>query len=140
MADRARLTVMLCAGGAAVMLAAAFASKPLYDTFCRVTGFGGETRRADTGADRMLDRTVTVRFDANIARGLPVEFEPGQGAQTAQVGGNNLAHYRITNLSSRPISTVATYNVSPHKAGPYFSKLECFCFQDLTLAPGESPS
>lgn len=136
-ADRNRMTVMLTAGAAVVMLGVAFAAKPLYDTFCRVTGFGGTTRVAEAAGGEVLDRTVQVRFDANIAGGLPFDFEPMQTSATVRVGETGLAFYRLVNTSDRPVSALATYNVTPHKAGPYFTKLECFCFEDTVYAPGE---
>jgi len=120
------------------MLAAAFASKPLYDSFCRVTGFGGTIQRADVAASEILDRTITVRFDANVARGVPVEFAAEQISQTLQVGETGLAYYRATNISDSPVAITATFNVTPFKSGPYFRKLECFCFTEQTLAPGET--
>jgi len=123
---------------AVTMLAAAFASKPLYDSFCRVTGFGGTIQRADTGAAEILDRTITVRFDANVARGVPVEFVPEQTSQTLQVGATGMAYYRATNLSDAPVAITATFNVTPFKTGPYFRKLECFCFTEQILDPGET--
>ena len=135
---QARLTVLLCAGAASAMLGLAFASKPLYDAFCRVTGFGGTTQRSDVGADAELDRVVTVRFDATTNPALPLVFEPLETAVDLTVGRNALAFYRVTNTSDRPVRAIATYNVTPHKAGPYFVKMECFCFQDQTFAPGAS--
>jgi cytochrome c oxidase assembly protein subunit 11 len=131
-------TALALSAIAATMLAGAFASKPLYDAFCRATGFGGETQRADAGAVDILDRTVTVLFDANVAQELPIEFAPVQRSQTLRLGENGLAFFRATNLTDRELSVVATFNVTPFKAGPYFNKIECFCFTDQTLGPGES--
>lgn len=129
-------TAMAAAGGALVMLTVAFAAKPLYDTFCRVTGFGGTTQRADVGADRVADHAVTVRFDATVNGDLPIAFEPVSAPQTHNAGENGLAFFRFENLSDQPVRAVATYNVTPHKAGPYFTKLECFCFDEQEYAPG----
>lgn len=119
------------------MTGMAFAAVPLYRAFCQLTGFGGTTQIAAAAPDRVLDRTIEVRFDANIAPDLPVEFAPKQRSETLRIGETGLAFYRVRNLSDRPVVARATYNVSPHVAGPYFAKLECFCFQDRTLAPGE---
>ncbi len=136
--DNLRRTALYAGAAACVMLGVAFAAKPLYDTFCRVTGFGGTTRRADVGAERVVAAPITIRFDANQARGLPLDFKPLQTEQVVNPGANGLAFYEVTNTSSAPITVVATYNVTPHKAGPYFNKLECFCFTDTTFAPGET--
>lgn len=132
-----RLLVTL--GSVAVaMLGAAYASVPLYNLFCQVTGYGGTTQVAETASSVVLERTVDVRFDASMERGLPWTFEPMQSSMTVQVGETALAFYRATNNSSVPITGMATYNVTPYKAAPYFSKLECFCFTEQTLRPGES--
>jgi cytochrome c oxidase assembly protein subunit 11 len=120
-----------------VMLGLSFAAAPLYKTFCKLTGWGGETQVAKAAAREILDRTVEVRFDANTGSGAPFEFKPDQTALKLRVGETGLAFYRLKNLSDRPISAVATYNVTPHKAGYYFQKLQCFCFAPRTYAPGE---
>lgn len=120
------------------MFGAAFASVPLYELFCQVTGYGGTTQIATKAADRVDDRQVKVRFDANIAPGVPWSFTPEKPEVSLRLGENGLAFYKVTNTSDKPVTAVATYNVTPHKAGPYFQKLECFCFQDRTLQPGES--
>ena len=120
------------------MVGAAYAAVPLYDLFCQVTGYGGTTQVASQDADHILDRTVEVRFDASQERGLPWTFEPMQSSLTVQVGETSLAFYRATNNSDHPVTGMATYNVTPFKAAPYFSKLECFCFTEQTLQPGES--
>lgn len=124
--------------GAVVMVGAAFAAVPLYDLFCRVTGYGGTTQVAMGEAGAVLDREVTVYFDANTARGMPWEFEPLQRSMTVNVGESGLAYYRATNTSDVPVTGVASYNVAPFKAATYFSKIECFCFTEQTLMPGES--
>jgi cytochrome c oxidase assembly protein subunit 11 len=131
-------TSLILAGVAAGMLGLAFASKPLYDAFCRATGYGGTTQRAETGADVVLDRAVTVRFDANVSPNLGVEFEPAQRLETVRLGENGIAFYRMTNVTAEPVSVIATFNVTPFKAGSYFRKIECFCFKEQHLAPGES--
>ncbi len=135
-----RLVAAVCAGAATAMLGLAFASEPLYRTFCQVTGFGGTTQRAEVADDdvTVLDREVTVRFDANVAPGVPLEFAPAERSTRVHVGANSLAFYSITNTSDRPLDIVATYNVAPHRAGPYFVKLECFCFNETRVAPGET--
>ncbi len=129
---------LACSVAAFAMLGLAFASKPLYDTFCRVTGFGGETRVASDAAPVTLAREVSVRFDSNVEPGLPFRFEPVEVARPLRLGESALAFYRVTNLSDQTVRAVATYNVTPHKAGPYFAKLECFCFQEQDFAPGET--
>ena len=131
-------TVATCAAAVLSMGAMAYASVPLYDLFCRVTGYGGTTQIAQYEPGRVLDREITVRFDASNARGFPWSFEPVEREMTLKVGETALAFYRATNNTDRPVTGVASYNVSPFKAAPYFSKLECFCFTDQTLQPGES--
>jgi cytochrome c oxidase assembly protein subunit 11 len=130
--------LLACAGAAVFMLGMSYAAVPLYDLFCRVTGFGGTTQVASYEADEILDRIVTVTFDANVNRDLPWRFEPLQRRQTVRIGETGLAFYRVTNQSDRAITGVATYNVTPQKAGVYFNKIECFCFIEQTLQPGES--
>jgi len=120
------------------MLGLGFAAKPLYDTFCRVTGYGGTTQRAQTVSTRVLDQEVIVRFDANVAADAPLRFAPRQGAQRLRIGETGLAFYEVTNLSDAPVKAIAAYNVAPFKAGGFFQKLECFCFQEQTFAPGET--
>lgn len=134
---RMALTAAIAVGAVAGMTGLALSAAPLYDAFCRVTGYGGTTQSAEAAPARMLDRRVLVRFDSNIDPGLPVEFGPSQRTQTLRIGETGLAFYRVRNLSDEPIVARATYNVTPHVAGQYFAKLECFCFQDRTLAPGE---
>ncbi len=123
--------------GALAMLGLAFASKPLYDTFCRVTGFGGTTQVAESAASRVLDRTVSVSFDANV-NSAPLEFRPSQRAIEVKLGQNALAYYEVTNTSDHPVQAIASYNVTPYKSGLYFNKLECFCFDVQTYMPGET--
>ncbi len=123
----------------AAMLGLAFASKPLYDTFCRVTGFGGTTRIATEMPDAVLDRAVEVRFDANVS-GAPVRFRPQQVSQAVHLGEHKLAFYEVTNDGTEPVSMIASFNVTPHKAGAYFNKLSCFCFEERVIGPGETRS
>lgn len=120
------------------MLGAAYASVPLYQLFCQVTGYGGTTRIATAAASEVLARKIKVRFDANVAPNVPWTFTAEKPEVELGLGENGLAFYKVKNDSDKAITAVATYNVTPHKVGPYFQKLECFCFQDRTLQPGES--
>lgn len=123
--------------GALFMLALGFASKPLYDTFCRVTGYGGTTRVAEAAPSEVLDRTVTVRFDANTS-GTPVLFRSMEAKMEARLGEHGLAFYEVTNPSDFDVSLMASYNVTPHKAGRFFNKIECFCFEERIIKAGET--
>lgn len=120
-----------------VMTGLAASAVPLYDAFCRMTGYGGTTREASAAPTQILDRRMQVRFDANIAPDLPIAFAPRQVSENVRIGETGLAFYTVRNLSDEPIVARATYNVTPHTAGQYFAKLECFCFQDRLIAPGE---
>jgi cytochrome c oxidase assembly protein subunit 11 len=124
--------------GVAAMVGLAYASVPLYELFCKVTGFAGTPQVASAAPGRVLDRSVTVRFDANRDGNLPWKFEPLQREVTAKLGEEKLVFYRATNLSQRPIVGTATYNVTPDIAGPWFNKIQCFCFTEQLLMPGES--
>lgn len=126
---------LICGAAFFGMVGAAFGSVPLYRAFCQVTGFDGATRRADAAADKVLDKTLTVRFDANV-RGLPFAFSAEQPAQQVRIGETKLAFFKVTNNSDKPITARAIYNVAPQQAGPYFQKLQCFCFEDQTIAAG----
>lgn len=119
------------------MLGLGFAADPLYDTFCKVTGFGGTTRIATAAPEKMIDQAVTVRFDANVAD-TPLQFRPLQTEQDLNLGQHGLAFYEVTNPTDQEIRVIASYNVTPHYAGPYFNKLECFCFEERVIAPGET--
>ena len=134
--DNRRLA-MACLFVVAGMVGAAYASVPLYDLFCRVTGFGGTTNVAQSSSEIILSRQMTVRFDANVAGGLPWKFSPVQAAQTLKIGETAQAVYRAENLSDQPIVASSTYNVTPQKSGSFFAKLQCFCFTEQVLAPGE---
>jgi cytochrome c oxidase assembly protein subunit 11 len=123
--------------GACMMLGAAYAAVPLYRLFCQMTGYGGTTQRAVVEADRVLANTVRVRFDANV-NGLPWEFQPDQRVITVQLGQTTQVSYTARNLSNQPTSGTATFNVTPDVAGAYFNKLQCFCFSEQSLKPGES--
>jgi cytochrome c oxidase assembly protein subunit 11 len=119
------------------MIGMAYAAVPLYTLFCQVTGYGGTTQRVEQYSDRVLDRTITVRFDANTS-GLPWDFKPVARDMTIKIGETAQAHYTAANLTDRPHSGRATFNVAPEMAGAYFNKVECFCFTDTTLKPGET--
>lgn len=119
------------------MGALAWASVPLYDWFCRVTGFGGTTNVADAGSVEIVDRTIKVRFDASLERGMPWEFKPMQLEVELRLGEEGLAFYEAYNPTDRPIAGTASYNVAPYGAGLYFSKIACFCFEEQILMPGE---
>ncbi len=134
-----RKTLFTLIGIGLAMLALGFASKPLYDTFCKVTGYGGTTRTADENLSEILDRKVTVSFDSNV-KDLPWDFEPEQRKMTVQLGQSGLAYYKVKNRSNRPIVGTATFNVTPIKAAPYFIKTECFCFTEQLIQPGEEMS
>ena len=120
----------------AAMVGLAFASVPLYRLFCQVTGFGGTTQAADS-APGAVARMIAVRFDANTAPALPWVFEPVDTQRRVAIGARNIALYTARNLSDRPVTGTATFNVTPSQAGQYFSKIQCFCFNEQTLAPGE---
>jgi len=128
---------LICAGVFIAMVGAAFASVPLYRAFCQATGFNGAVRRGAAASSQVSSRTVVVRFDTNV-RNLPWRFEPVQASQTVHLGEAKLAFFRATNTGNKPLTGRALYNVLPETAGPYFSKLECFCFKNQTLKPGET--
>ena len=130
------LQLMAIASG---MLMLAFASVPLYRLFCQVTGFGGTTQRGDAKAPstRILDRMVTVTFDANIDPHLPWTFAPIEKRVKVKLGQNRLVAFRAKNESNATIKATATYNVTPFAAGRYFNKIQCFCFKQQQLAPGQ---
>lgn len=111
---------------------------PFYDWFCRVTGFGGTTAVAEEGADAILDRTMKVRFDASLEQGMPWEFRPVEHSMTIRIGETGLAFYEAHNPTNRPVAGTASFNVYPYAAGGYFTKIECFCFQEQVLQPGET--
>ncbi|GAA0194289.1 cytochrome c oxidase assembly protein subunit 11 [Brevundimonas nasdae] len=134
---RKNLIAIICVFTVMGMTGAAFAAVPLYRMFCQVTGFGGTTMKADVAPDTVLDQTVLVRFDTNV-RGLPMTFKAEQSTQRVRIGETGLAYFDVTNTSDKPIMVRASYNVSPEYTGPYFQKLQCFCFTDQTLAAGET--
>jgi cytochrome c oxidase assembly protein subunit 11 len=126
-------------GVAAVMLTASFAAVPFYDWFCRTTGYAGTTGQADAapGADKVLDRTMIIRFDASLEAGMPWQFKPQQTRMTVKIGEQALAFYEAYNPTDRPIGGTASFNVQPDQSGGYFTKVECFCFTEQILKPHE---
>ena len=119
------------------MVGLSFASVPLYRLFCQVTGFGGTTQVAEVAPETVSERIVTVRFNADVDPQLPWRFAPEQREVTLKVGEVGEAFYRARNLSDEPVTGSATFNVTPLKAGPYFTKVQCFCFDEQRLAPGQ---
>ena len=119
------------------MGALAWASVPFYDWFCRVTGFGGITQVAESGSEIVLSETVKVRFDASLERDMPWEFKPVQREMEIQIGATGLAFYEAYNPTDKPVAGTASYNVTPYEAGGFFSKIDCFCFEEQVLMPGE---
>ena len=126
------------AGAAFLMLGLSFAAVPLYDMFCRVTGFGGTPRVALEEAANLGERTLTVRFDSNVGAGLNWSFEPEVGSMRLRTGQTATVFYKVTNRSDKESLGIATYNVAPNAFGPWFNKISCFCFTEQTLGPGES--
>ena len=120
-----------------VMGALSWAAVPFYSWFCRVTGFAGTTQVATQGSDSVLEETVRVRFDANVMPDLDWTFRPMQREMTVRIGETAMAYYEAVNTSDQTVTGSATYNVAPMDAGYYFEKIECFCFTEQTLAPGE---
>lgn len=131
--------------GALAMLGMGFAAVPLYRIFCQATGFGGTTQRASEAqavnaaamAQSAGGQTYSIRFDSSVARDLPWDFRPAQVTDTVTIGQRDMAIYLAKNNSNQPITGTATFNVSPEQAGAYFNKIECFCFTEQTLQPGE---
>ena len=121
-----------------VMGALAWASVPFYDWFCRVTGFGGATNVAEAGSDLVLDQTITVRFDASLERDMPWTFTPVEREMELRIGETGLAFYEAHNPLDVPIAGQAAYNVVPYQAGGFFDKIDCFCFEQQVLQPGET--
>ncbi|MFB0610886.1 cytochrome c oxidase assembly protein [Aurantiacibacter poecillastricola] len=144
--ENRNLRTMLLAFAAALgMLGLGFAAVPLYDMFCRVTGFGGTTQVASESDAATAERlaasaggvTYSIRFDANTARNMPWQFEPVQVTDTVSIGQRDMAFYTARNTSDVPITGTATFNVEPEQAGAYFNKIQCFCFTEQTLQPGQ---
>jgi len=133
-----RRTALACAGLALGMVGLAYASVPLYDLFCKVTGFDGTPIVRASNGSSVLGRTISVRFDANVSPGLPWRFAPETPEVKVKLGETTTVTYKVTNTGSRASTGIATYNVQPDLAGAYFSKPECFCFTEQTLQPGET--
>jgi cytochrome c oxidase assembly protein subunit 11 len=142
---RNRRVGLMALSMAIAMLGLGYAAVPLYDLFCRVTGFGGTTQRATLAqaltaenlAKSAGGRTISIRFDANTARDVPWQFRPRQVTDTVQIGQRDMAIYEAKNLSSVPVTGTASFNVEPQQAGRYFHKVQCFCFTEQTLQPGQ---
>ncbi|AKQ41761.1 putative cytochrome c oxidase assembly transmembrane protein [Aurantiacibacter atlanticus] len=142
---RNRRTMLVAFGAALAMLGLGYAAVPLYDLFCRVTGFGGTTQVASEAEADIAARlaasaggqTYSIRFDANTARNMPWDFRPVQVTDTITIGQRDMATYIARNNSSEPVTGTATFNVEPKQAGRYFNKIQCFCFTEQTLQPGQ---
>jgi len=135
--DRDLLVAAACGALVGVMIALSYAAVPLYDWFCRTTGFGGTTRVSTSAPAQTLERTITVRFDSNVGPGLPWRFVPETTAVQAKLGEVVTVVYHVTNLAARETTGIAAYNVAPLNLGSYFQKINCFCFTDQTLKAGE---
>ena len=131
------LVAFLCGGFVAAMVGASFAAVPFYSWFCRTTGYGGTTQVAKSAPTHISDRTITVRFDSNVAAGLPWRFEPERRTIDVKLGEVVTVYYSVTNLVARVTAGQAGYNVSPPTVGGYFEKINCFCFTEQTMKPGE---
>ena len=125
-------------GVVALMGGLAWASVPFYDWFCRVTGFGGTTAVADSGSDVVLERTMKIRFDGSLERGMPWTFAPVVREVEIPIGETGLAFYEAHNPTDQPVAGTASFNVYPYEAGGYFTKIDCFCFEEQVLMPGET--
>ena len=129
--------VAVCLTFVVGMLGMAYAAVPLYEMFCKVTGYGGTTQRVEQASDVILDKKIKVRFDANVGPGLPWKFEPEQNEIEVRIGEVVTVFYTVTNQAARATAGVAAYNVAPLTVGAYFQKINCFCFTEQTMAPGE---
>ena len=135
---RDALVASICGFVVVLMVGASYAAVPFYNWFCRATGFNGTTQVATSApSGAPLERTVAVRFDSNVAGGLPWKFEPEQTEIEVKIGQVVTVFYTVTNQSARTTSAQAAYNVAPLTVGSYFQKINCFCFTDQTLGPGE---
>ncbi|WHO38680.1 cytochrome c oxidase assembly protein [Sphingobium sp. AP49] len=140
--DRARRnqwTLVAMAVIGLAMLGLGFASVPLYRIFCQATGFGGTTQRAaaDVKLTPVAGRTMSIRFDSNVQPGMPWQFRPEHPTDTVTIGARDMAIFIAKNLSDKPVTGTASFNVTPTQAGAYFTKIQCFCFTQQTLQPGE---
>jgi len=134
---RNRGVALACAGVFVAMVGMSYAAVPLYRLFCQVTGYGGTTQRVEQYSDTILDKTITVRFDANTS-GVPWEFKPKQREITLRIGETTQIAYLARNLAQTTTTGTATYNVAPALAGAYFNKVQCFCFTEQSLEPGQT--
>jgi len=130
-------TVMQTVGVVVLMGGLAWASVPFYDWFCRVTGFGGTPGQVSASSGEVLDQTVKVRFDGSLNDGMPWEFKPVVREMEVRIGETGLAFYEAYNPTDKPVAGQASYNVTPYTAGAFFEKIDCFCFTEQVLAPGE---
>ena len=128
---------LACGSFVGLMVGGAYAAVPLYNLFCRVTGFGGTPQVASAAPGQVLDRKITVRFDANVGRGLPWRFEPEVRSVDVRLGEVVTIYYTVVNQSARETAGLASYNVAPPQTGGYFTKINCFCFTEQRLKPGE---
>jgi cytochrome c oxidase assembly protein subunit 11 len=135
---RHRAIAAWCAVLVFAMVGAAYAAVPLYRMFCAVTGFDGTPRRAAGPSQKTVEQTITVRFDGNVAAGLPWRFGPVETTMSVKLGENAVALYKATNLSDKRIVATAAYNIFPEVAASYFNKIECFCFTEQVLEPGQT--
>jgi len=135
--DRDLLIAAACGAVVGCMVAASYAAVPLYNWFCRTTGFGGTTQVSTVAPSEVSDRTITIRFDANVGPGLAWKFEPEVTTMKVKIGEVVTVNYRATNLTARETVGIAAYNVAPLTVGSYFQKINCFCFTDQRLKPGE---
>lgn len=132
------VTALMLGGLVFGMLGLSYAAVPLYQLFCQITGYGGTTQRAESAPTEILEKKVAVRFDANTAQGIGWEFTPKSRPMAIRIGKQGLAFYQAHNPTSETIRGTATFNVSPAGAGSYFNKIQCFCFTEQVLAPGET--
>ena len=136
--DKKGLVALMLAGLVAGMVGLSFAAVPLYRMFCQATGYGGVPQVADVAPDKVLDRKIKVRFDTNVDRELPWQFSAEQRSVDVRIGESTLVFFRAHNNTDKTVSGTAGFNVSPEIAGRYFTKIECFCFKQQTLAAGQS--
>jgi cytochrome c oxidase assembly protein subunit 11 len=135
--NRNSKTVVALVGVVLTMGALAWAAVPFYNWFCSVTGFGGTTQVSTQAPEEVLDEVVRVRFDANVDKNLDWTFRPMQNRMDVRIGQNAMAYYEAVNNSDQTITGTASYNVAPDVSGYYFDKIQCFCFTEQTLKPGE---
>ena len=137
LARKNKRMMLYCVAGVFSMIGVSYAAVPLYDLFCRVTGFGGTTQVSEAAPDEIHDRVIKVRFDSMTNSHLPWRFSPAQREMELRVGETGLAFYRAQNVGQETSWGTATFNVTPQKAGAYFAKTQCFCFTEQALEPGQ---